>query len=185
MEIFDKISVREAHIQNLLFIGYVTGILNIDNISESHLYLDKKNYRVIILNEFDKNLNDYSYDYEICYNIDGITDFKYEGCYTQKFINQTVVREYLKLIISDDHCIDFYIEKRYLNSEGDKDVSLSDNDKIIRLNLICAFIHLIEDEATISWVNEFCVNNDLLPLFDEIGEVSVYNMKENARLINI
>ena len=178
MEIFDKISVREAHIQNLLFIGYVTGILNIDNISESHLYLDKRNYRVIILNEFDKNLNDYSYDYEICYNIDGITDFKYEGCYTQKFINQTVVREYFKLIISDTHSIDFYVEKSFSNTDANK-------DKHLRLNLIFAFIHLIENEATISWVNEFCENNDLLPLFDETGEVSVKNMKENARLINI
>ena len=184
MELFDKTIEKDTYIQNLIFIGYVTHIIEIENIIESRLYIDKKNYRIVILAKYDKNLNNYSDEYETSYSIDDITDFKYEGCYTQKFINQTVVREYFKLIISDDHCIDFYIEKRYLNSEGDKDVSLSDNDKLIRLNLICAFIHLIEDEATISWVNEFCVNNDLLPLFDEIGEVSVYNMKENARLIN-
>ena len=185
MEIFDKISVREAHIQNLLFIGYVTGILDIDNISESHLYLDKKNYRVIILNKYDKNLNNYSYDYASNYNINCITDFKYERCDIQKFNNQTVVRDYFKLMVSDNHCIDFYIEKSYLNSESEKNLKLIDNDIRLRINLIFAFIHLIEDEATISWVNEFCVNSDILPLFYETGEVSVYNMKENARLINI
>lgn len=185
MELFDKTIEKDTYIQNLLVLGYVTDITGTDNISEPQLCIDKKNYRIIVLTEYDKNLNNYSDYYEFSYNIDDITGLKYERCYTQKFINQTVVRDYFKLMVSDNHRIDFYIEKNYLNSEGNKDLRLNDKDKSLRLNLMYAFIHLIEDEATIYWVNEFCINNDLLPLFDESGEVSVYNMKENARLINI
>jgi len=178
VELFDNTSERDAYIENLIAIGYVTGVAGIDNIGEAQLFVDKKNYRIVIRAKYDKNMNNYSDDYEICYNIDGITEFKYEGCNTQNFINRTDIRDFFKLIISDTHSIDFYVEKRFSNTDANK-------DKHLRLNLIFAFIHLIEDEATISWVNEFCENNDLLPLFDETGEVSVKNMKENARLINI
>ena len=45
------------------------------------------------------------------------------------------------------------------------------------------FISIINDEETKAWVNDFCLYNDLLPLFAEDGEVLVENMNKNADLL--
>lgn len=103
------------------------------------------------------------------------------GYDTKPINNQIVNRDYFKLIVSNTNIIDFYIENVFEH----KSDRFNENDIRLRLNLIYPFIHLIEDDATISWVNDFCTHNDLFPLFDESGEVSVNNMKENAILMNI
>ncbi len=155
-------------------LGYVTGISGMQEISKAQLYIDKKNYRLFIFNDAQSECVSE-------YQIHCFSDFRYIGYDTKPINNQIVNRDYFKLIISETNIIDFYIENVF-EHKSDRFI---ENDIRLRLNLIYPFIHLIEDDATISWVNDFCTHNDLFPLFDESGEVSVNNMKENAILMNI
>lgn len=172
---------KDAPVQNLPIIGFVRGFAGLENLRGAQLCLDGENDCVYIRIEAEKG--PYEYSNVGRYDIDSFIELRYTNSEVRKMSSMTMYIDYFELVHSNSHDIQFSVTTTSYDANSNEIPQLDNFDKKARLNLIYPFIDVILDEATKSWVNEFSQRNELLPLFDENGEVFIDNMKKNADML--
>ncbi|MBR2152114.1 MAG: hypothetical protein IJ944_02370 [Clostridia bacterium] len=172
---------KDVPVQNLPIIGFVRGFAGLENLQGAQLCLDGENDRVYIRIKAEKG--PYKYSNVGGYDIDSFIELRYTNSEVRKMSSMTMYIDYFELVHSNSHDIQFSVTTTSYDANSNEIPQLGNFDKKARLNLIYPFIDVITDEATKSWVNEFSQRNELLPLFDENGEVFIDNMKKNADML--
>lgn len=172
---------KDAPVQNLPIIGFVRGFAGIENLRGAQLCLDGENDCIYIRIKADKG--PYEYSNLGGYDIESFIELRYTNNEVRKMSSMTMYIDYFELVHSNSHNIQLSVTTNSFDAESDEIPQLDNYDKKARLNLIYPFVNVITDEKTKDWVNELCLRNDLLPLFNEGGEVIVENMKKNADLL--
>lgn len=172
---------KDAPVQNLPIIGFVRGCAGLENLRGAQLCLDGENDCVYIRIKAEKG--PYEYSNVGGYDIDSFIELRYTNSEVRKMSSMTMYIDYFELVHSNSHDIQFSVTTTSYDANSNEIPQLDNFDKKARLNLIYPFIDVILDEKTKSWVNEFSHRNELLPLFDENGEVCIDNMKKNADML--
>lgn len=172
---------KDAPVQKLPIIGFVKEFAGV-KASGVQLCLDGENELVYMRSKAEKGPYEYA-SIGSGYDIGSFTGLRYTNSEARKMSNMTMYIDYFELISLTSNIIRFSLMTTSRNTDSDEIPQLDKYEKKTRLNLIYPFINVIADYKTKDWINEFCQRNELLPLFDEDGEVLAENMEKNAELV--
>lgn len=163
-------------IQILPTLGIVFNYSGIDTMYSYDICLDDENERIVLRKESDEGPYKYKfivgYDYNLFKKLQYINSEKLEVS-----AEATTLVHNFRLFANNSLYVDFGVCCCFPNDDSSRVVKY---EMIKLFNFVYRFIDIITEENTKLCVNEFCRFYNLLPIFDDNGDINIDNAATNA-----
>ncbi len=169
---------EDAQIQTLPTLGLVTNYSGYDALLYD-ICLDDGKERIVVRKESDEGLYKYKFLFAHPYVL--FNKFEYIKSENREFNEgESALMHYFRLTISKEYYIDFFVCCNFPKEETELSKAVVNYEKTKLFKLIYLFIDAISEEGTKAWVNKTCEFYNLLPIFDDTGDVHIDNATMNA-----